>query len=463
MNEPHLDPTTGRPSYHLEQLPDGTVRQESPLTGTVVWTVPGRSHRPLPAAVALPQPLRPEEVDTRCAFCSGRHLDTPPEKARLVLDPVPARTGDPGVLDPARTEPWRILRHLPADQLEATVAEARRFPNLFEILPFEYWHANHGYELPDTIRARARAYSESPEGRAHLVAIMRTRARASGIPAVQVAALPDGDLVEQAVRLFGSTHDVVVARRHFVDGATQDDELASAGDLTPLEHHAFMALTVDALHDLAVSMPDAAYVSTFQNWLRAAGASFDHLHKQLVAIDEYGPLMARIVDMLRMTPDLFTVAIVDPAARDRLVVAENDHAVALAGVGHRYPTVEIYSTAAANRPWEHSPAALRGMSDMVHACHAATGRLVPTNEEWHYRPVGADVAMPWRINLKWRISTLAGFEGGTKINVNTIAPAGLRERMVTALLGLRDEGRIAPLSVGDECTHRSGGLDYLHG
>ena len=463
MNEPHRDPTTGRPRYYLEQLPDGTVRQESPLTGTVVWTVPGRSHRPLPAAVALPQPLRPEAVDTQCAFCAGRHLDTPPEKARLVLDPDPDGTGDPGVVDPDRAEPWRILRHLPADQLEATVAEARRIPNLFEILPFEYWHANHGYELPGTIRARARAYSASPTGRAHLVAIMRTRARASGIPAVQVAALPDDDLVDQAVRLFGGTHDVIVARRHFVDGATQDDELASAGDLTPLEHHAFMALTVDALHDLALSMPDAAYVSTFQNWLRAAGASFDHLHKQLVAIDEYGPLMARIVDMLRVTPDLFTVAIADPAARDRLVVAENDHAVALAGVGHRYPTVEIYSKAAANRPWEHSPAALRGMSDMVHACHAATGRLVPTNEEWHYRPVGADVAMPWRINLKWRISTLAGFEGGTKINVNTIAPAGLRERMVTALLGLRDAGRIEPLSVGDECSHRSGALDYLHG
>ncbi len=450
MNEPHRDPTTGTPGYHLEQLPDGTVRQESPLTGTVVWTVPGRSHRPLPAAVAPPQPLRGTDVDTRCAFCSGRYLDTPPEKARLVLDP------DAG-------QPWTILRHLRADQLGATVAEVRRIPNLFEILPFEYWHANHGYELPDPIRGRARAYAASPTGRAHLATIMRTRARASGLPAVQVAALPDDVLVEQAVRLFGSTHDVIVARRHFVDAATQDDELASAGDLTPDEHHAFMALTVDALHDLAVSVPDAAYVSTFQNWLRAAGASFDHLHKQLVAIDEYGPLMARIVAMLRGTPDLFTVAITDPATRDGLVIAENDHAIALAGVGHRYPTVEIYSTESANRPWEHSPAALRGMSDIVHACHAATGRLVPTNEEWHYRPVGAEVAMPWRINLKWRISTLAGFEGGTKINVNTIAPAQLRDRMVAALLALRDAGRIAPLAVGDQCSHRAGALTYLGG
>ena len=32
----------------------------------------------------------------------------------------------------------------------------------------------------------------------------------------------------------------------------------------------------------------ARYVVVFQNWLKPAGASFDHLHKQLVAVDERG-------------------------------------------------------------------------------------------------------------------------------------------------------------------------------
>ena len=36
----------------LLRLPDGTVKQISPLTGTTVWTVPGRGHRPLPGAPA---------------------------------------------------------------------------------------------------------------------------------------------------------------------------------------------------------------------------------------------------------------------------------------------------------------------------------------------------------------------------------------------------------------------------
>jgi galactose-1-phosphate uridylyltransferase len=170
--------------------------------------------------------------------------------------------------------------------------------------------------------------------------------------------------------------------------------------------------------------------------------------------------MSRTLAMLAGTPDLFNTLLVDPAARDRLVIAENDHALALAGVGHRYPTVEILSTARANRPWEHDTTALRGLSDLLHACHAATGRLVPTNEEWHYRPVDVGIAMPWRINLKWRVSTLAGFEGGTKINVNTISPFTLRDRMVNALRQLRDAGRIGALAIGDECSHRPGALRY---
>ncbi len=448
--DPSLDALAG---YHLQRLPDGTVRQRSPLSGTVVWTVPGRSHRPLSAPRATPAPLAPADHDHRCAFCAARRLETPPEKARLVRDPDAARSG----------QPWQILRHLGAEQLDETVAEVRQIPNLFEILPFEYWHANHGVAIPAEVAHRAQSYAETTVGREHLRRIMGTRARAAGATADEVAALAPDDVLAASVRLFASTHDVIVARRHYVDGATADDELASAGDLTPDEHHAFLALTVDALADLSGSTPFAAYVAVFQNWLQAAGASFEHLHKQLVAIDEYGPLMTRIMGLLEATPDLFNLAIVDHAVRDRLVIAENDHAIALAGVGHRYPTIEIYSTGGAHRPWEHPAQALRGMSDLLHACHAATGRLVPTNEEWHYRPPGAGVAMPWRINLKWRISTLAGFEGGTKINVNTIAPAQLRERVVSSLRDLSVAGRIAPLAIGDQCRHVPGALGYLAG
>ena len=35
------------PSNYLLRMPDGTVKQMNPFTGTEVWTVPGRGHRPL--------------------------------------------------------------------------------------------------------------------------------------------------------------------------------------------------------------------------------------------------------------------------------------------------------------------------------------------------------------------------------------------------------------------------------
>ena len=66
-------------------------------------------------------------------------------------------------------------------------------------------------------------------------------------------------------------------------------------------------------------------------------------------------------------------------------------------------------------------------------------------------PVGVGVPVPWRVNLKLRVSTLAGFEGGTKIYVNTISPAALAARLLPELFRARSAGRIAPMDLGDEC------------
>jgi galactose-1-phosphate uridylyltransferase len=188
----------------------------------------------------------------------------------------------------------------------------------------------------------------------------------------------------------------------------------------------------------------ARYVSVFQNWLKPAGASLDHLHKQLVAIDEHGVGYELVVDALRENPELFNERAANYASYKNLVIAENDFALAFAGFGHRYPTVEVFSKSEAPDPWNHTAEELAGMSDLLHAMHAATGPLVPTNEEWHTRPVDAKLPMPWRVMLKWRISTVAGFEGATKIYLNTIDPYALRDRVVPELFRLRAEGLIAP-------------------
>ena len=69
--------------------------------------------------------------------------------------------------------------------------------------------------------------------------------------------------------------------------------------------------------------------------------------------------------------------------------------------------------------------------------------------------------MPWRIVLKWRISTLAGFEGATKIYLNTLSPWDVRDRVLRELHRLRDEGAVGPeLRIGDECRLPHGAIPW---
>ncbi len=427
----------------LVRLADGTVIQVGPLTGTQVWTIPGRSHRPLATAASARTPLEGSSPNAVCAFCSDRYLEATPEKARLVRD------GDGRV---------RIDRRRGAAHLSDDVAQVRRFANLFEIVSAASWRINHGFIPSQDVHAWAADYLADPVGRAHVLALTQQRAKSGGVLAPPPG--NDGALLEATVDLLSGSHDVVVARRHLIDGAEFTDELAGSGSLSPAEHADFIDFTIDGLREQYTAQPAARYVSVFQNWLRPAGASFEHLHKQLVGIDSYGPQVLREIGMLRADPHTYSRSVIDLALRERLVVAANDGAVAIAGVGHRYPSLEVYSTAREQLPWEHSPAQRRAVSDLLHALHAATGVSVATNEEWHHRPPDVSEPMPWRIVLKWRLSIPAGFEGGTKIYVNTIDPWTLRERVCAELVMLRNAGLVAGMAIGSEVTPESAQLHY---
>lgn len=439
-----MDLFVREPEY-LDVLADGTVKQLNPFTGTEVWTVPGRGNRPLGVRVADPQPLSPDDHGRHCAFCELRYWETPPEKSRVVR----------------RGEGWEQLDGVPASQLLDEVAEFRRVPNLFEILSYDYWHLNYGYELPGNVAARRQAYLAEPEGLRHVVSVVEAKLRASGNTSEDIARMELGDKLEAASGFFGGGHDVIIARRHFVDGATDSSQLASSGTLTPEEHRRFLRFTVDSMEQLYAANRYARYVSVFQNWLKPAGASFDHLHKQLVAIDERGTQQELTLAKLRRNPNIFNDAAANYANRNNLMIAENDHAIAFAGFGHRYPTIEVYSRSEESDPWRHSSQEIDGVSDVLHAMHAATGADVACNEEWHHRPIDVREPMPWRIVLKWRVSTLAGFEGATKIYLNTIDPMTLRDKVVSQLHALRDQRQIAAsLRIATECGCQPNPLRY---
>lgn len=415
------------PDPPLTRLPDGTIKQVNPFTGTKVWTLPGRGARPLSVARPEPQPLDPAEHDRHCAFCIGRMIETTPEIARLVRD----------------GSSWREVRGLVAGQLDDSVPEFRLFPNLFEILTYDYWHLAHGYEPTPEAQTHRTAYLSTPEGRAHITALARIRMRARGTDVADTEPLAEDDLEREAVGLFAGNHQVLVARRHFTDGATDDSQNAFSGTLTPEEHWHYTRFTIGAVRDLYRGNPHVRYVSAFQNWLRPAGASSDHLHKQLVAIDEPGVELEREAERVRAQPDLFARWGREYADAHGLVIARTPTAVAFAGVGHRYPSIEVHTSTTSRRPWELGDDEVRDFSDLLHACHAATGADVPTNEEWHHCPPPLDLPVPLRAVVKWRVSTLGGFEGGTKIYVNTIDPWSVRERTVARLRELADRGAVS--------------------
>ncbi len=422
-------------SNYLIRMLDGTIKQINPFTGTEVWTVPGRANRPLGIDNQNVQPLDPDQEDAHCAFCAKRYLETPPEKSRLIVS----------------GNGYTTLRNLNAEEIFDTVAEFRRVPNLFEIVSFDYWQKNFGYQLPEAAESRKHAYLATEAGRRHVLNVVEHRLKAAGVDPLTIQRMTVDERLGVANAFFGGGHEVIVARRHFVPGAKRDDQLASSGSLSPEQHYQYMRFTIEAVRDIYISNRYVRYVAVFQNWLKAAGASFDHLHKQLVAIDERGVQNELEVRLARANPNIYNEAAVNFAAYRNLVIAENDHAIAFAGFGHRYPTLEVFSKSERSQPWNHSQDELRGMSDLVHACHAATGATVPCNEEWYYKPPDADVSMPWRVLIKWRVSTPAGFEGGTRIHVNTIDPDSLRNKVVPRLYALRNDGGIAAMKIAMEC------------
>jgi len=397
-----------------------------------------------------------------CAFCSGRYLETPPEYARIVrfasvkdddAASADAGSGNAGAAAAGTDDTWHTFFGLLPEYLDQSVADFRRIPNLFEILPFNYWQANYGFELPERCRDRLENYLADAAGYEHLRAIVSAKLRASGAGDAEIAELNLSDIRRHSAGFFGGSHDVLVARRHWRDDAVDTTGLAGSATLSVTEHRVWTQWAVNAMHAQYLQNKHVKYVAVFQNWLRPAGASFDHLHKQVVGVDSLGASLQAEIARVNANGNIYR-DFVDWAYRAGLVVAANDGAVALAGVGHRYPSLEVYSTGPVSEPWLMEPEQVDAVSDLVHALHQATGTQVPLNEEWHYRAPGVAKEMPWRVVLKWRVSTLAGFEGATKIYLNTIDPRSLRERVVRELEQLRasQAGALAPgIRLGDEC------------
>jgi galactose-1-phosphate uridylyltransferase len=432
-------------NFFYNIMPDGTVKQINPFTGTEVWAVPGRGNKPLSNEVpASAKEIEHAGRENYCSFCESRYYEVPPEKSRLVK----------------YDGHYRSLVRIPPEQYDNTVAEFRRVGNLFEIVTIDYWKKNYNYRLTKHAAEWRDGYIANPKGVEHIDAILNYKLKMSGKSEQEIRRKFQINKMNMMDSFFGGCHELVIARPHYVPHAKFDTQLFSSGEMTQEEHFQYFRFTIDAMRDMLNANRYVRYISVFQNWLRSAGASFDHLHKQLVGLDEWGNSMVTQIQMLHDDPNIFNELGVNFAAQYNLVFAENDFAVACVGIGHRYPTIEIYSKSRASRPFEHSDDELRGMSNLVHACHAAMGSQISCNEEWYYTPIDAVYKMPWHVLLKWRVNVPAGFEGGTSIYINPLTPIDLRDRMVPRLYHLRDTGVINSFRLAEECRLAPNPLQY---
>jgi len=433
-------------SKMLYTMPDGTIKQINPFTGTEVWTVPGRDSRPIDSAVPPDaRKIERRQPEDYCNFCEARYLNTPPEKARLV-----------------RTDGGYAYKKKP-DYREVVQGRAafRRIPNLFEIVTMDYWRLNHDYELSEENKEWQRRYLGDPDGMEHVRNIVKLKHKLAGKSPEQLNSLSDEEVVKQSEAFFGGGHELIVAQRHYAEGAEYDTQICGSGDLTQEEHYEYFKFTIDAVDDIYANNRYVRYVTVFQNWLRPAGASFDHLHKQLVALDEWGSSVESEIAIVQENPNAYNELIVNFAAYSNFTFAENDYAVALVEIGHRHPTIGIYSKSRAALPRDHAPEELRGFSNLVHACHAAMGSRIACNEEWYFSPRDSLTKMPWHVLIKWRTNNPAGFEGGTKIYINPISPIALRDKLVPRLYELRHNGRISGLKIAEECPLIPNCLRYI--
>lgn len=430
------------------KMSDGTLKQVNPFTGIEVWTVLGRGQKPIANLVPkTAKKIEKQAVESYCDFCQGNYLDTPPEKARMIKD----------------GNKYDIIRNVKADNVSDTYAEFRRIPNLFEIVTYDYWVKNYDSQLSEACLKHKNKYLSSPKGVEHVVNVINLKLKISGKSDKEIQNITLEEKLKMSDAFFGGGHELIVAKRHYRKGAKYDTECVSSGELTPEEHYQYFLFTIDAMKDIFKNNRYVRYISIFQNWLSKAGASFDHLHKQLVAIDEWGVAIEKELELYRKNKNVYNEKAVNFASYHNLVFAENDYAIAFADIGHRFPTIAIYSKSRNSMPQDHEQREIRGVSDIVHACHAAMGNQLPCNEEWYYSPIDAKENIPWHILIKWRTNNPAGFEGGTKIYVNSISPEGLRDQMVPRLFEMKNKKKIVSFPIAFECPCKPNSLSYVNG
>jgi len=204
--------------------------------------------------------------------------------------------------------------------------------------------------------------------------------------------------------------------------------------LSPAHHRSFGMLddarateAMIVLRDRMRAHYDAghAFVQPILNHGRAAGASIEHPHAQIVALDVIPPLVTARVDRIAAAGDDPVTAELARAMRTGLAVVTGP---AIAWCPHAASSPYEMRVAHRSTRARFDEATDAEVGVVAVATRDALARLlaavgdVPYNLVLHSAPPGPARFFHWYLEIQPRLTVVAGFEQGTGIYVNTVLP-----------------------------------------
>ena len=173
---------------------------------------------------------------------------------------------------------------------------------------------------------------------------------------------------------------------------------------------------------------DCAYVQLIVNERREGGASLEHTHAQLYALDFVPADVARERERYgahatrTMGRDLLEDLVAEEVRRGERVVAVDDEAVLIAPYASRFPFQLMLAPRRPRMRFEDDgPLGAELLHDGLCRYKRHFGCNPPLNMWVRTAPRGAD-HFCWRIDIVPRLTHLAGLELSTGVNLNIVAP-----------------------------------------
>jgi UDPglucose--hexose-1-phosphate uridylyltransferase len=173
---------------------------------------------------------------------------------------------------------------------------------------------------------------------------------------------------------------------------------------------------------------DAAYVQLIVNERREGGASLEHTHAQLYALDFVPAEVARERERAgayaarTMGRSLLEDLVAEEVRRDERVVAVDEEAVLLAPYASRFPFQLMLAPRVPRMRFEDDgPLGAALLHDGLARLARHFGCPPPLNMWVRTAPRGAE-HFCWRIDVAPRLTHLAGLELSTGVSLNIVAP-----------------------------------------